>query len=106
MNDTPQPVKLEELVEYQEGAVVSRTIIKHQTGSVTVFAFDQGQELSEHTVPYDAFVSIIDGEAELRIAGVVHTIGAGEAIVMPAGKPHAVRAVRRFTMVLSMVRAS
>jgi len=95
---------LSELVSYQDDAIVSRTLIKGQTGSVSVFAFDRGQELSEHTVPFDALVYVFDGEAEIRISEAAHRVGAGETIVMPANRPHAVRAVQRFKMMLSMVR--
>jgi quercetin dioxygenase-like cupin family protein len=100
-----RPAQLGELADYQEGAVVSRTLIKSAHGSVTVFAFDEGQELSEHRVPFDALVFILDGTAEIRVSGVAHEVSAGEAIRMPAGEPHAVRAVQRFKMLLSMVKA-
>ena len=94
-----------ELVGYQDGAVVSRTVLKGATGSVTLFAFDAGQELSEHTTPYDALVQVLDGEAEITIAGAPHRLRAGDLIVMPANRPHAVRAVARFKMMLTMVRS-
>jgi quercetin dioxygenase-like cupin family protein len=94
------------LVDYQDGAVVSRTLVKKSTGSVTVFAFDKGQELSEHTVPHDAFVYVIDGETEITVAGTPHRLRQGDAILMPGGRPHAVRAVDRFKMILSMIRAA
>ena len=96
---------LADLIQYQRGAVVSKTLLKQPTGSVTVFAFDEGQELSEHTVPHDALVHVLDGEAEITIAGEVNRVRGGEAIVMPGGKPHAVRAVRSFKMMLAMIRA-
>ncbi|MFH0777349.1 MAG: cupin domain-containing protein [Candidatus Eisenbacteria bacterium] len=96
--------KLLELVSYQDGSIVSRTVIKSPNGSVTAFAFDKNQEISEHTVPYDALVYILDGEAEIRISGVVHKMGSGDAILMPANEPHAVKATQRFKMLLSMVR--
>lgn len=96
---------LADLIEYQRGAVVSKTLIKQQAGSVTVFAFDEGQELSEHTVPHDALVHVLDGEVEITIAGEVSRVCSGEAIVMPGGRPHAVRAVRSFKMMLAMIRA-
>jgi len=97
---------LSELVDYQDGAVVSKTVVKKNTGSVTVFAFDAGQSLSEHTVPHDALVQVVDGRAEITIAGVVHDVDTGEIIVMPANQPHAVRAEQRFKMVLTMIRES
>ena len=93
-----------ELVEYQDGAIVSRIVLKKGAGSVTAFAFDQGQELSEHTVPHDALVQLLEGEAEIRVAGRPNRVGAGEMIVMPADEPHAVRAVARFKMLLTMLR--
>lgn len=93
------------LVEYQDGAVVSRQITKAETGNVTLFAFDEGQELSEHTAPFDALVHVLDGEAEVRIAGVLHSLAAGEAIIMPANEPHALQATRKFKMLLTMIRA-
>jgi quercetin dioxygenase-like cupin family protein len=94
-----------ELVNYQEGAVVSRTLIKRQTGTVTLFAFDKGQGLSEHTAPFDALVYIIDGSAEITIAGQAHQLKAGETILMPADKPHALQAVEQFKMLLVMIKA-
>lgn len=93
------------LVDYQPGAVVSKTLIKHPTGSVTLFAFDEGQELSEHTVPHDALVHVLDGEVEITISGTPHRLGQGDAIVMPGGHPHALKAVKRFKMLLAMIRA-
>lgn len=103
-DDAPVPRRADELVAYQEGAVVSRTILKGETGSVTLFAFDAGQELSEHTVPYDALVHVLDGAAEIAIAGERYDLAAGDTIVMPANHPHAVRAPRRFKMALTMIR--
>jgi quercetin dioxygenase-like cupin family protein len=93
-----------ELVAYQAGAVVSRELIKKKSGTVTVFAFDQGQGLSEHTAPFDALVQILDGVAEITIGGTPHRVGAGELIVMPAGVPHALKAVERVKMMLVMIR--
>jgi quercetin dioxygenase-like cupin family protein len=92
------------LVAYQAGSVVSRTIVKKKTGTVTVFAFDAGQDLSEHTVPHDALLHVIDGRAEVTIGGVSHRVSTGEMIVMPANQPHAVRALERFKMILTMIR--
>lgn len=95
---------LEALVAYQEGAVVSRTLLKQDKGSVTLFAFDRGQELSEHTVPHDALVLVLDGESEITISGNPHRLETGEAIIMPGGQPHAVSATSRFKMMLTMIR--
>ena len=94
-----------DLVAYQDGSVVSREIHKKKTGTVTVFAFDAGQGLSEHTAPFDAMVNIIDGEAEITIAGIPRHVSAGELIIMPAGKPHSLKAVKRFKMMLIMIRS-
>lgn len=96
---------LAELVQYQSGAVVSRTLIDKQIGTLTLFAFDAGQGLSEHTAPYDAFVQIVDGTADITIAGEDHRVVAGQMIIMPANIPHALRAVGRFKMLLVMIRA-
>lgn len=93
-----------ELVAYQGGAVVSRVVLKQKTGSVTVFAFDRGEELSEHTVPHHALIQVIDGEAEISIAGVPHRVRTGEMLILPGGEPHAVRAATRFKMVLVMIK--
>jgi quercetin dioxygenase-like cupin family protein len=93
-----------ELVNYQEGAVVSRTLIKKPTGTVTLFAFDAGQELSEHTAPFDAMVHVLDGEAEIIISGKAKQLKAGQMIVMPANEPHAVKAPKQFKMMLIMIR--
>ncbi len=93
------------LVDYQPGSVVSRQLIRKQTGNVTLFAFDQGQGLAEHTSPFDALVQVVEGSAEVAIAGQPHLLGAGEMILMPAGKPHALKAVHRFKMVLTMIRS-
>ena len=93
------------MIAYQEGAVVSRTIIDKPVGTVALFAFDEGEGLSEHTTPYDAMVHVLDGEVEITIGGDPYTVGAGEMIVMPADVPHALRAVTRYKMLLTMVRA-
>jgi len=96
---------LKSLISYQEGSVVSKTLVDRGIGTITLFSFDAGQGLSEHTAPFDAFVQIVDGEAEVTISGVKHTVKAGEIIIMPADKPHALRAEKRFTMLLVMIRA-
>jgi len=99
-----QVVSLAGLLDYQEGAVVSRTVIDKKTGTVTVFAFDEGQGLSEHTAPFDALVYVLDGEAMITVAGVESRVAAGEMLIMPASKPHALRAAKRFKMMLVMIR--
>jgi quercetin dioxygenase-like cupin family protein len=100
-----QTLKLADLVEYQDGSVVSRIVVKAETGNVTLFAFDEGQDLSEHTVPFDGLVHVLDGEVEIRISGKPFHLRTGDAIVMPAHEPHAVRALKRFKMLLTMIRA-
>jgi quercetin dioxygenase-like cupin family protein len=92
------------LVDYQPGAVVSRTLVKKKTGTVTVFAFDRGQELSEHQVPHDALVHLLEGEVEIKISGTPHRLKQGDTILMPGNQPHAVKAVERFKMVLTLIR--
>ncbi|HET19699.1 MAG TPA: cupin domain-containing protein [Chromatiales bacterium] len=98
-------LNLKELVAYQKGSVVSRTLVEKEAGTVTLFAFDEGQALSEHTAPFDALVQVSDGEAEIRIAGVPHRVGAGEMIIMPASLPHALKALTPFKMMLTMIRS-
>jgi quercetin dioxygenase-like cupin family protein len=93
------------LAEYQEGAVVSRQITKEEAGNVTLFAFDQGQELSEHTAPFDALVHVLEGEAEIKISGKSYLLKDGQVIIMPADQPHALKAVKKFKMLLTMIRA-
>jgi len=97
--------KAVELVNYQDGAVVSREIVKKPTGNVTIFAFDEGQDLSEHTTPFDALVHIVEGDAEIVISGQPHQLQGGEMILMPAGQPHALKALKRFKMILTMIRS-
>lgn len=98
-------ITLASLVEYQTGAIVSREVLRKETGTVTTFAFDEGQALSEHTAPFDALVCVLEGEAEILIAGKPHRVTAGQAIIMPANVPHAVKAVARFKMMLVMIRS-
>ena len=107
MSTTPKAeiLKITDLAAYQDGAIVSRQITKEEAGNVTLFAFDQGQELSEHAAPFDALVHVLDGEAEIRISGKPYHLKAGEAIIMPADQPHAVKAVKKFKMLLTMIRA-
>ena len=96
---------LSDMVAYQEGSVVSRQITKTDAGNVTLFAFDTDQGLSEHTAPYDALVYILEGEAEVTISGKPFILSAGDAIIMPANEPHALRAIKKFKMLLTMIRA-
>ena len=96
---------LSDLAKYQENAVVSSEIIKKDAGTVTVFAFDKGQGLSEHTAPFDALVSIIDGQAEITISGTPFVVKEGEMIIMPANKPHSLKAMEKFKMLLVMIKS-
>ncbi len=91
------------LVDYQSGAIVSKTLLKKGKGSVTIFAFDQDQALSEHTVPHDALIQLLEGEAVVTVSGVIHRLKQDDMIVLPANEPHAVRATKRFKMVLTMI---
>ena len=97
--------KLTELIEYQQDSVVSKTIIKKKTGTVTLFAFAEGEGLSEHTAPYDAMVYAVDGEAEITVSGRSNVLRQGEMIILPANKPHAVKARKRFKMLLIMIKS-
>jgi quercetin dioxygenase-like cupin family protein len=104
-NLTGETLDLQELILYQDGSVVSKTLLDKGIGTITLFAFDKGQGLSEHTAPFDAVVQIIDGEAEITISGVKHNLKAGQMIIMPANQPHALKAVSKFKMLLTMIRA-
>ena len=97
-------VRLSELLSYQEGSVVSRQLVKNASGGVTLFAFGQGEGLSEHTTPHDALVMVLDGRAEITVLGRTRAVTAGEAILLPGGEPHAVAAPERFTMALVMLK--
>jgi len=99
------PQKMKDLVSYQEGSVVSRTVIDKHAGTVTLFAFDKAQGLSEHTAPYDALVFNLDGEVEIKISGEPRTLKDGDVIIMPANKSHALRAMTKFKMMLVMIKA-
>jgi quercetin dioxygenase-like cupin family protein len=99
-----KPVKLADLIDYQEGSVVSRTIVDKQTGTVTLFAFDVGQGLSEHTTPFDALVYSLDGEVEVSISGKPLQLKKGEMVIMPANEPHSLKAAKRFKMLLIMIK--
>ncbi|MEK7309976.1 MAG: cupin domain-containing protein [Planctomycetota bacterium] len=101
----PEILDLKGLVDYQNGSVVSKTLINRKTGTVTLFAFDEGQGLSEHVAPFDAMVNIIDGEVDIHISGKPFHLKAGQTIIMPADKPHALKAVKRFKMLLIMIKS-
>ena len=99
-------IDVEGLIEYQEGSVVSMEVIKKELGTVTLFAFDKGQGLSEHSAPFDAMVQIIDGEAEITLAGEPHTVKKGEMLILPANVPHALQAVNGpYKMILTMIKS-
>ena len=102
---TGQVTRLGDLAGYQEGSIVSRTLIDKAAGTVTLFAFDRGQGLSEHTAPFDALVYILDGEAEITISGKALNAGEGDMVIMPANEPHALKAVNRFKMMLVMIKS-
>ena len=105
MNNMPEVRNLAESIAYQDGSVVSQEIVKKETGTVTLFAFAEGQGLSEHTTPFDAMVYIVDGEAEITIDGEKYNPRAGEMIIMPANRPHALTAVKNFKMLLVMIKS-
>lgn len=98
-------INLASYIDYQEGSVVSKTIVNKPCGTITLFAFDRGQGLSEHTAPFDAVVQVIDGMAEIFIAGRQHQVKSGEIIVMPANRPHALHAEVPFKMLLTMIKS-
>jgi quercetin dioxygenase-like cupin family protein len=97
-------LQLKDLVSYQDGTVASRMVINKPVGSITIFSFDEGEGLSEHTAPYDAVVTILEGECEVWVAGTTHTMKEGETIIFPANVPHALSALTRFKMSLTMIR--
>ena len=100
-----QAATIAEFANYQDGAVVSREIVRKPAGNVTLFAFDECQGLSEHTTPFDALVQVLEGEAEIMVSGKPHCLQGGEMILLPAGQPHALKAIKRFKMLLTMIRA-
>ena len=100
-----EPFKLKDLIDYQDGSVVSREILTKKSGTLTIFAFDQGQGLSEHTAPFDATILCLDGDLEATIAGTPMRIQEGQMLIMPANKPHSIKAVQKFKMLLIMIRA-
>ncbi|MDO9534401.1 MAG: cupin domain-containing protein [Bacillota bacterium] len=112
MEDNKKPqvegraINLIDFIAYQDSSVVSREVLKKETGTVTLFAFDKGQGLSEHTAPFDALVYVMDGAVEIVISGEPHNLVAGEMIIMPANKPHALKAVEKFKMMLVMIKSS
>lgn len=109
MNDDikAKALNIQFLLDYQKDSVVSREVLKKELGTITFFAFDQGQGLSEHSAPFDAFVQVIDGEADITISGKTHTVSSGEFIIMPANEPHALQAVRSpFKMILTMIKSN
>ena len=104
-NVATQVVKMTDLVEYQKESVVSRTIIDKKMGTVTLFAFDEGQGLSEHIAPYDALVNVLDGEAEIVISGKAFLLKKGEMVLMPSNESHSLKAIKKFKMLLTMIRS-
>lgn len=104
MSLASQVLNFAELIQYQPGSIVSKVIVKQKGGNVTLFAFDAGQELSEHTAPFDALVQVLDGSAQITIAGKAYELAAGQSILMPANIPHALKATRAFKMLLTMIR--
>ena len=105
MNSLPKVASLSGQMDYQEGSVVSKTLIKKETGTVTLFAFDKGQGLSEHTAPFDALVCILEGEAEITISGSPYLLKTDEMIILPVNEPHSLKAISRFKMMLTMIRS-
>ena len=105
MDNGPVPVVLADLVVYQEDSIVSKTLIKEKTGTITLFAFAQGEELSEHTAPYDAMVYVLDGAVDISISGQPVQLTSGQMIIMPANVPHALKANVPFKMMLTMIRS-
>ena len=103
-NPLASPARLTELIDYQTGAVVSRVLMRSPGGTVTLFAFDEGQGLSEHTAPFDALVQLLDGRAAVTVGGVRNEVLAGQVILLPGGVPHALDALSRFMMLLTMIR--
>jgi len=104
-NLSGQTINLADLIDYQIGSVVSREIMKKANGSITLFAFDEGEGLSEHTAPYDAALEILEGEAEIKLSGKNNNLKMGEMIIMPAGEPHSVKALGKFKMLLTMIKS-
>lgn len=101
----PQTFQLADLIDYQKGSVVSRQLVKKTAGNITLFAFDTGEGLSEHTAPYDALVQVLEGKTTITISGEPYLLGQGESMIMPAGQPHALKAEEPFKMALTMIRS-
>lgn len=97
---------LEKSINYSDGGVISKQITKNSSGNITLFSFDEGQGLSEHTAPYDAIIQILDGEAEVKIDGISYVLIKGESIIMPANHPHALQALKKFKMLLTMIKTN
>lgn len=105
MTPGPEVQDFASMIEYQDETVASKTIIKKETGTVTLFSFDAGQGLSEHTAPFDALVHVLDGSVEITISGTPYRLGSGEMVIMPQGEPHSLQALEKFKMVLTMIRS-
>ena len=105
VDGTAKALKIVDLVNYQDGSVVSRVIVKQKTGNVSLFAFDVAQELSEHRAPFDAMAKVLEGEVEVTISGTPIRVKAGEIVIMPANQPHTLKAISRFKMMLTMIRS-
>jgi len=101
----PEVKNLADLIAYQDGSVVSKQLIKRKAGTVTIFAFDEGEGLSEHTAPFDALVQVLDGEVRIKISGKPYDVKAGEMIILPVDEPHSLKALTRFKMLLTMIRS-
>jgi quercetin dioxygenase-like cupin family protein len=101
---TPEVLKVNDIIQYQDGSIVSKLLVNKDTGTITLFAFDEGQSLSEHTAPFDAIAQIIDGNVEIIISGEKFNLTAGEMIIMPANEPHALLATSKFKMMLIMIK--
>ncbi|MBU1054700.1 MAG: cupin domain-containing protein [Proteobacteria bacterium] len=97
--------KINEMIDYQANAVVSKTLIEKKAGTVTIFAFDKDQGLSEHSAPFDAMVQVVEGEVEIKISGEPYRLSEGEMIIMPGNKPHALKAISKFKMILTMIKS-
>lgn len=105
LNKNSEKINLFSTAQYQQGAVVSKVLLKKRSGNITLFAFDKGEGLSEHTAPFDAYVHVLDGDAEVTISGNKNILQAGDAIIMPAGEPHSLKAITAFKMVLVMIKS-
>jgi quercetin dioxygenase-like cupin family protein len=102
--DKPEKRNLTDSIDYSDNSVISKQIIKSPAGNITLFSFDEGEGLSEHSAPFDAFVQVLDGQVEILIGGKPHTLTAGDYIIMPANIPHALKAIKRFKMMLVMIK--